>query len=143
MISLRQGGSRDGVLHDLAPDLTPILDILFILLVFFMLTAGAVFQSLDLRLPSGVSEVLSPVDEPKRITLEIGTGVYALDGRRITDFDELKAAVSEAVRTQPGHELVIAGDRRVPLEELLRVLVYLRAQGIEAASILMRGETTE
>jgi biopolymer transport protein ExbD len=70
----------DTVLSDIAPDLTPMLDILFILLVFFILTAGAVFQSLELTLPENVSEELELAHEPKHIMLEIRPQNYALDG---------------------------------------------------------------
>ena len=83
-------GSRDqgeSALADMAPDLTPMLDILFILLLFFMLTAGAVFQSLNLTLPSSVAEDLTLAHTPDHILLEIRTGSFALDGREIKGFE--------------------------------------------------------
>jgi len=140
MIRLRHSDPHDGTLRDLAPDLTPMLDILFILLVFFMITAGAVFQSLDLKLPSSVSEELSLMNEPKHIMLEIREDSYALDGKKITNFEGLKTAVLEAIKANPEHELIIAGDKRIAIEELLKVLTYLQSQGIEAANILMQDE---
>ena len=58
----------------LSPDLTPMLDILFIMLVFFMLTTGIVLQSLELELPSAVKEELADIKtqlEPQLTELEI------------------------------------------------------------------------
>ena len=140
MINLRQSDPHDGTLRDLAPDLTPMLDILFILLVFFMITAGAVFQSLDLTLPSSVAEELSIVNEPKHIMLEIRESGYAIDGNAINDFATLKKLVPDAIKAKPEHELIIAGDKNIPIEQLLKVLTYLQSQGIEAANILMQNE---
>lgn len=140
MIHLEQQRPDDGMLRDLAPDLTPILDILFILLVFFMLTAGAVFQSLDLKLPSSASRELSLLNEPKHVMLEIRSGTYALDGELIRNFDALKKAVPEVMAAKLGYELVIASDRRVTIQELLKVLIYLQSQGIETANLLMKNE---
>jgi biopolymer transport protein ExbD len=143
MISLRQSDPHDGTLRDLAPDLTPMLDILFILLVFFMITAGAVFQSLDLKLPSSVSEKFSLMNESKHIMLEIREDSYALDGQTIADFDSLKIAVPEIIKAKPEHEVIIAGDKRIAIEKLLKVLTYLQSEGIEAANILMQNENVK
>jgi biopolymer transport protein ExbD len=102
---------------------------------------GTVFRSLDLKLPSGVEEELTLVNEPKHIMLEIREGSYALDGAPIGSFEELRSAVRKTLAAKPGYELIVAGDRRIAIEELLKVLTYLQSQGIEAANILMQKET--
>lgn len=140
MIKLSSSDPHDGTLRDLAPDLTPMLDILFILLVFFMLTAGAVFQSLDVRLPANVSDDLPVLQAPKHIMLEIRPDYYVINDRRIADLDTLKAEIPALLAQKPEHELIIAGDKDVPIEQLLNVLTYLQAQGVEAANILMQSE---
>lgn len=140
MIHLHSSDPHDGTLRDLAPDLTPMLDILFILLVFFMLTAGAVFQSLDLTLPSSVAEELPTVNEPKHVMLEIKQDGYAIDGKSFQTFEQLKQAVPEAIQAKKEHELIIASDKDIPIEQLLKVLTYLQSQGIQAANILMKNE---
>ncbi|MFC4272587.1 hypothetical protein GQF03_10970 [Sneathiella chungangensis] len=141
MIKLQSGDPDNNTLRDLAPDLTPMLDILFILLVFFLLTVGTVLRAFDLELPSAVEEELSPIETPRHIMLEIREGSYALDGEAIAGFDGLKAAIGEALATKQDYEVIVAGDRRIAIEELLKVLTYLQSQGIEAANILMRKET--
>lgn len=139
MIHVRK--SEQDSLSDFAPDLTPMLDILFILLVFFILTAGAVFQSLELTLPENVSEELDLAQEPKHILLEIRPQGYALDGQLVAQLDELKIEVTNVVRAKPDFELVVAGDKDASIERLLNVLTYLQSQGIVAANILMQKET--
>ena len=143
MIRLQQSDPYDGPLHDLTPDLTPMLDILFILLVFFMLTAGVVFQSLDLKLPSSVSEDLPAVSEFRHMVLEIHEDSYVIDGKTVADFAKLKSILPQLIQEKPESELVIAGGRQVAIERLLKVLVYLQSQGIEAANILMQNEKAQ
>lgn len=140
MIRLNDTNSHGSVFNDLVLDLTPMLDILFILLVFFMLTAGAVFQSLSLTLPSSVAEELSLISEPKHIMLEIRQEGYAIDNKQMQSFNELKLAIPEIVKQKKGYELIVAGDKSIPIERLLKVLTYLQSQGIEAANILMQKE---
>jgi biopolymer transport protein ExbD len=135
-----ESDSTDGTIRGLAVDLTPMLDILFILLVFFMLTAGAVFQSLDLTLPSSVAEELTMVNEPKHIMLEIRKENYAIDGKKMDSFTALKQQIPNIIKEKPEHKLIIASDKQVPIEQLLKLLTYLQSQGIEAANILMKSE---
>ena len=140
MIHFRQSDRHDGAWSNLAPDLTPILDILFILIVFFMLTTGTVFQSLELKLPSAVDKELSEVNESASIMIEIVKDSYVMNGKKIRDMEQLKQQITTAVQSKPEHELMIAGDRNIPIERLLKVLTYLQSQGIEAANILMQNE---
>ena len=120
------------------PDLTSMLDILFILLVFFMLTVGTVFQSLDLKLPSSVMQDIPQDNLKKHIVLEIGHGRYAVDGNPVMDFQQFKVLVVQQIKDKKDHEVIIAGDKNISIERLLKVLTYLQSQGIEAANILMQ-----
>lgn len=138
MIHLPHDQVQDGALRDLAPDLTPMLDILFILLVFFMITAGAIFQSLDLKLPASISGELVLLNEPQHIMVEIHEDKYVLDGTAVADFQDLTTILLPLIHDRPQHKIIVAGDRNATIERLLMLLGYLQAQGIEAANILMR-----
>tara|TARA_R100000005_G_scaffold38740_2_gene18114 strand:- start:553 stop:984 length:432 start_codon:yes stop_codon:yes gene_type:complete len=143
MIKLDHEDPHSGTLRDLAPDLTPMLDILFILIVFFLLTVGTVLRSLDLQLPSTVEEETAQVNTPKHIMLEIREGSYAIDGRTFSSFEDFKAGLHDSITAKPGHDVIVAGDRRISIEELLKVLTYLQSQGVDAANILMHKEQTQ
>lgn len=140
MIPLRHRDSGESALADMAPDLTPMLDVLFILLLFFMLTAGAVFQSLKLNLPMGATDDQNAARMSEHILLEIRPDGYALDGREHHGFAALKAALPGVIQDKPGRPVIIAGDKDVAIEPLLKVLTYLRSQNVESANILMRKE---
>ncbi|MCG8491560.1 MAG: biopolymer transporter ExbD [Sneathiellales bacterium] len=137
MISLNSGGEGDAGLADLAPDLTPMLDILFILLVFFMLTAGAVFQSLDLTLPEDKTDSVPPLEAAQHIVVEIKKNEYLIDKKSLKDIAAFKSAFSKIRQDFPKREVVIAGDKEVSIERFLEILTYLKSQKIDAANILM------
>lgn len=137
MISLHSDGEGDAGLADLAPDLTPMLDILFILLVFFMLTAGAVFQSLDLTLPEDKTDSVPPLEAREHIVVEIKPDEYLIDKKSINEFNTFKDIFAKTRQDFPEREVVIAGDKEVSIERFLEVLTYLKSQDIDAANILM------
>jgi len=137
MIRLSPIDPNEGTLRDLAPDLTPMLDILFILLVFFILTAGAVFKTLNIQLPSAVSEE-TPTNN--NIMVEIAPTEYAVEGVTVANIEELKTAILKAVAQNPKGEIIIAGDKDVSIQRLLGLLTELQAQGITTANILIKNK---
>ncbi len=135
---LKSSDAEDDV--NFLPDLTTLLDILFILLVFFILTAGAVYKSLDLTLPEGAKEAAIAPSFKEKLILEIKPKAYALDGEEFASLDALKEKLSEQIAQNGPDNLIIAGDKSVSLERLLPVLTYLQSLGIDAANILMKSE---
>ena len=140
MITYTDPDEQEGSLRDLAPDLTPMLDVMFILIVFFMLTANSVFKTLDITLPEKGAEAASPIQDTHQIVLEIRShgGGYALDERRFNNVAKLKEAILSTVAARPDDTFVIASDKDVKVESLLEVLTFLSSNDIEAANILMR-----
>lgn len=134
------GHEQHNGLHDLMPDLTPMLDILFILLVFFMLTTGAILQSLGLALPSSVAEDLPTVDAQKHIMIAIRSDGYKIDNKSLSEFSQLREQLPSILDAKPEHQIIVAGDKHISIERLLEVLTYLQSQGIAVANILLQHE---
>ncbi|MBL4740946.1 MAG: biopolymer transporter ExbD [Sneathiella sp.] len=140
MINLSQVANKPNEGVEALPDLTTLLDILFILLVFFILTAGAAYRTLDLTLPEGAAEEVAQSPTEKHYIVEIKLSGYALDGENFGDFDALKTAINKATSQNSDKNFIVAGDKAVSLERFLILLTYLQSRGIETANILMKKE---
>lgn len=140
MITLDNTADDGGVLKDLLPDLTPMLDILFILLVFFMLAVGQVYQTMDLTLPKSAANEETALPRDKVLVLSMGQAAdsYAINDRQVEGLETFKAELLKAVQDNPEQKVVLAGDRDVSLERLLSVLTFLNNNGIQTANILMQ-----
>jgi biopolymer transport protein ExbD len=91
-------------------------------------------------LPASVAENQMFLNEESNITLEIYKDYFALDGEKISDFNVLKTAIIAAVENDNEAKFVIASDKEVSIEKLLKLLTYLQSQGITNANILMKNE---
>ena len=140
MIALRQSPENEGLLKDLIPDLTPMLDILFILLVFFMLTIGQVFESMDLTLPKSTAQEIQKTQMDNMIVLSLGypENSYAINNKKFEDIGSFKTEILKTVEDNPEQKIILAGDRTVSLERLLNILTFLNDNGIQTANILMQ-----
>ena len=138
MIVFREDAKADGIFQYLMPDLTPLIDILFILLVFFLLSIAPQVRILDLQLP--VSDHAAYTAHEPQLLLEITPSDYAVGGNRMATLNEMEASLLRIISKHPDLPVVLAADRHVSVQKLLLVLSTLQTQGISAASIMLRAE---
>ena len=92
-------------------NITPLLDLAFVLLIIFVITTPLLEQSLNLQLPRG-GQPEKKID-PKHVrTVEVGqTGVYVLDKQRMRSLDDLTARLAAAFRANPNLIVYIRADQ--------------------------------
>lgn len=122
----------------LAVDLTPMIDILFIVLVFFILTANPVEHALKVDLPSKGAEQAKAlvVENTIQITL-FAERRWLINEQIFTDWPATKIAFKAATLMAPKSEIVIATARDASVEQLLELMAFLQQENLQAAQILM------
>ncbi len=132
MIKTPQDNSR----HGLTPDLTPLLDIIFIVMVFLMLTTAVKLDSLDVNLPSSDSEVASSV-EKKSITVNIlkEEPHWAINGKAYIDWENFKISLLEESKSTD-KPIVIGAEKMANIQSLVQLLGFLQENGIQATQLL-------
>ncbi|OED50542.1 hypothetical protein ACH42_00940 [Endozoicomonas sp. (ex Bugula neritina AB1)] len=120
-------------------DLTPLIDVVFIVLVFLMLTANVQTLSLPVDLPQASAQEASATNEPKTITVSIlhEGEPWALEEERFNDWETFSNVLLNKVKSEPNTTVLIAGDKEAPLGNLVKLMMFLSQHQIEAAQILM------
>ncbi len=116
-----------------ADSVTPLINVVFLLLIFFMLT-GTISRPdlLDIQPPkasAGTDEAAAGV----RIQLS-AEGRMAIDKKRMT-LDEVAAAVAQRRLAEPTVKIVIAADGKAEAGKVLNLLDALRRAGVERISL--------
>lgn len=111
-------------------DLAPLIDVLFLLLVFFLVatTFERRESGLPLQLPAAEAGEELPEERPLRI--EVTSDAVSVDGRRV-DARELPSTLAAA----PGRPVIIASDRLVPYERFVAVLDATRKAGVVSVTL--------
>ena len=119
-----------------AVDITPLIDVLFMLIIFLVLTTSFVQGRVDVRLPQGGASAESA---QKSILLSVTKeGGILWDGQPVLSVDLIQRL---APLRMSGTEVQVAGDAGVPYGVIAELLDLLRAQGVESASLLFEGMT--
>ncbi|MDG2382975.1 MAG: biopolymer transporter ExbD [Pirellulaceae bacterium] len=120
-------------------NLTPMIDIVFLLIIFFMV--GTKFAELEQTVPLEVPSVgevgaLTPAPE-KRIINVYNDGSIVLD-RQTMSIDELKTKLTTATEQYPNLGIIVRGDAQGAFQNVASVLSACRHSGIDDMAISVR-----
>ena len=116
---------------------TPLIDVLFLLIIFFTLTST--FKrvgELELQLPdSSTSRVVSEEDEDRTIELIVmEAGALFVDGEEL-ELAQLKSRLVERRASQPDGRVMIKAEAGVDHGEVVRLLDIVRSAGFPGVGI--------
>lgn len=100
-------------------NMSSMTDIVFLLLIFFMLTSTLVSpNALKLLLPSSSSKTLAPQTVSVSITKELN---YYVNEKQV-EFDFLEAILIEKMAGNPENSIILHVDKTIPVEEAVKVM---------------------
>ena len=129
-----QGSKRRPVLVDL----TPLIDVTFQLLIFFLLTSSYVSpisekrSSVDIELPEASEKRAQTAYDGFRISISQAGKIFLDDGAEVS-FEELEVRLLELKRAPEKTLVLISGDRKANYGEVARVLELVQVVGLPAS----------
>ena len=110
-------------------NVTPLVDVMLVLLVIFILTVPVLTHSVKVDLPQ--TQKLNTAVNPKSISISVASdGSVYWNGKRI-DNAQLETALAEAALEEQQPEIRLYGDRRVAYEEVVKIMAAAQRAGIE------------
>ena len=122
---------RRGIIAEI--NVTPLVDIMLVLLIIFMLTAHLIArQAIEIELPRASQSTALP---PTTLAIALkADGAIFLNDKPVTP-DALRAAIKDAVARDPKTQAVVAGDKRVSHGRVVWVLDTVKSLGITQFAI--------
>jgi biopolymer transport protein ExbD len=123
-----------------AVDITPMIDVVFLLIIFFMTTAQfARLTRAEVDLPQQRGEQQAQAEQAGIVVNITRDGQLIVSGRDV-DLSELRSIVRAEIQREPDRppqqlKLLIRADRNAPAARLNRVVETLRPLGVAAARL--------
>ncbi|WP_238270347.1 biopolymer transporter ExbD [Paraburkholderia terrae] len=120
------GDDDDGLMNEI--NMTPLVDVMLVLLIVFMVTIPVIRHAVKIDLPHASSQ--KEDTKPAQVTIAIDAdGNLMWDEQKISD-DMLQAKIAAAAQREPQPELHLSADRKVAYEKVAQVMSAAQAGGL-------------
>lgn len=121
-------------------NITPLLDLAFVLLIIFMITTPLLENSVNLVIPSSAASN-PPVSESQVQTVSIDRTEVIRFNDEIVDPATLTQRLIELKRARPDVAVVIRPDRELPVQKLIALMDALQRAEITKVGIATKAES--
>ena len=120
-------GSNSHFMSDI--NVTPMVDVMLVLLIIFMVTAPMMMQGVSVSLPQTTSKPLPAEKEHLIITVDRSQQIYINDYK--VGLDALQAKLKKICEGRPDQKVYLRADKTVPYGVVIRVMSEVKNAGME------------
>lgn len=125
-------GNGGGAMGDI--NVTPLVDVMLVLLIIFMITAPMMNQGVDIDLPK--ANVGNPSTVEDQLTLSIDGDLKHYLNENEVPFDELPAKLAAIAAENPGKPVFVAADGGIEYQHVMRAMAVMKNAGIPKVGLL-------
>jgi biopolymer transport protein TolR len=118
--------NSDSMMSDI--NVTPLVDVMLVLLIIFMVAAPMMVQGVDVDLPQTTSKPLSSEKEPLIVTIDKHGGIHINTLEVEVDF--LTEKLKKVLENRDNKEVFFRADKNVTYGKVIRVMAAIKAAGI-------------
>jgi biopolymer transport protein ExbD len=122
------GGAKGGLKADI--NVTPLVDVMLVLLIIMMLIAPMLQKGVDVKLPQAANTVDKPETQEQTVIAVTADKRLYLNAVPVRA-DELRQRVQEALETKKEKIVLIKGDEDAPYSSIMETMDRLREAQIE------------
>jgi len=132
-MSMDLGGAKGGIKSDI--NVTPLVDVMLVLLIIMMLVAPLLQQGVPVKLPTAANTVDKPETQGQTVVAIASNKTMYLNARPVQE-GELGTRVNEILENQKEKIVLIKADEEVEYSAVMAAMDQLRQAGIEDIGLI-------
>ena len=133
-MSMDLGGAKGGVKSDI--NVTPMVDVMLVLLIIMMLIAPMLQQGVDVRLPQAANTVDKPETDSQTVLSITADRRFYVNAIQVAE-SEMLNRIQGALEETRERIVLIKGDEDAPYGSIMTVMDELRRVGIEDVGLIV------
>jgi len=115
-------------------NMTPLIDVILVLLVIFMVTAPLMVSAVKVQLPRADVPAQGRLAEPLVVLIDKAGQVYVQD--RVLDATQLRTALAQRAAAKPDTEIQLRADAAVPYGRVAEFMAMAQAAGLQRIGLV-------
>lgn len=132
--------SSVGEEDDLQPvseiNVTPLVDVMLVLLIIFMVTAPLMMSQLPIKLPKASLQQMGKMPDPLIVSMD-QKGNYYLNSKQVSA-QQLPQQLQALARTEPNNVVYVRADKAIPYGRVVDLLQMVGKAGFYKVSLMSR-----
>jgi biopolymer transport protein ExbD len=135
-MAMSAGGGGSGLTNEI--NVTPMIDVLLVLLIIFMVIVPAQRKAVDVQLPDPTPSVQPANSTSTQIVLEVQPNGYSINKEAVTK-ERLAARLKEIYDPRPEKIIFIKGDPKVTYQDVIQAMDAARGAGVKVIGFTPKG----
>ncbi len=115
-------------------NVTPLVDVMLVLLIVFMVTAPLLTVGVPIELPKTAAKQMTDDNEPLTITIDKDSKIYIQEME--IDFDDLTEKLEAIGQSNFDQKIYINGDKDISYEVLMKVMAKISSSGYTSIGLV-------
>jgi len=134
-VPLQAGRGRRGRYRPLSEiNVTPLVDVMLVLLIIFMVTAPLMTSGVNVDLPKTDAQQLNADSEPISVTIDAQGQIYLQNDK--VDLGALVAKLQAAAQSNPDRRIFVRGDKDLAYGRVMQVMGTITQGGFTKVALL-------
>ncbi len=124
---MNQRGNNKSFMSEI--NVTPLVDVMLVLLIIFMVTAPMLMQGVEVNLPQTTTKNIKTKEEPLMLTVNKEKEIF-IEKHRIK-LDNLEIKIQKIFENRRDKEILLRADKEVPYGFVIKVIAKVKQAGID------------
>ncbi len=131
-MDLEEGQSR--LMADI--NVTPLVDVMLVLLIIFMVTAPMMMHGVKVDLPRTESRNIKTEEDPLLLTITKKGEIFVEDYK--VEYKDLRGKLERIFANRAGKEILLEADKEVPYGLVMRIMAQVKEAGITKVGMITK-----
>jgi biopolymer transport protein TolR len=115
-------------------NVTPLVDVMLVLLIIFMVTAPMMMQGVEVNLPQTTTKSIKAREDPLILTVNKKREIYLEDHRM--GLEDLETKLKMIIKYRREKEVLLRADKEIPYGFVIKVIARVNRAGIDKCGLI-------